>query len=292
MSTPSHNPRELKIDSPAKFNGDSTKANIWLNSVRTYLHINRDIYDDGEKQVVFALSFMKEGPADVWADTYRNKCLAHSPVNFGTFTEFTSEFKSSFIHEDTKSNAITWLTATKVSKELPLNDYISMFQNKVSTSEITDQSVLINYFAVGIPSFLMRRIMSMDTVPAKIDDWYAKAIHFKTQWERADVLASKKPFQNTQRTYHHPQRPNPTPRDPNAMDIDAMQMPQKLTEEERQRCMRERLCLKCRKAGHMARECRTQFTPRPNTTPQIARIEEVQEAQEGANISEIHMADF
>ena len=34
----------------------------------------------------------------------------------------------------------------------------------------------------------------MDTVPTKIDDWYTRAIHFKTQWDRADAIAHKKPY--------------------------------------------------------------------------------------------------
>lgn len=170
---------------------------------------------------------------------------------------------------------ITWLSATKVSKELPLNEYISSFQNKVAISEITDQGVLINYFAVGINPSLMRRIMSMDTVPITIEGWYTKAIHFKNQWERADVLDNRRKTFNTphQKTYtpHHPTQP---PRDPNAMDVDAVRL-KKLTDNERQCCMREGLCLRCRQPGHFANKCRTNI--RPNNNIQVARVEELPE---------------
>jgi hypothetical protein len=48
------------------------------------------------------------------------------------------------------------------------------------------------------------------------------------------------------------------------MDVDAIKVA-KLTKEERDRCMREGLCLRCRKKGHMARNCPT-FQQKPTAT--------------------------
>ena len=56
-----------------------------------------------------------------------------------------------------------------------------MFKNHVALANISDPNVLIGYFSAGIPPPLMRRIMSMDTVPSTIDGWYKKAIAFQTQ---------------------------------------------------------------------------------------------------------------
>jgi Zinc knuckle len=39
------------------------------------------------------------------------------------------------------------------------------------------------------------------------------------------------------------------------MELNATATVQKLTPEEREKCMREGLCLRCRAKGHMAREC-------------------------------------
>lgn len=117
--------------------------------------------------------------------------------------------------------------------------------------------------------------MTMDTVPTTISDWYKRAIHFKTQWERADVLDPKKKNHSypSPKPYT-PHRQNHTPKDPNAMEVDAVRL-EKLTDNERQRCMREGLCLRCRQPGHFANNCRTYA--RPANNPRIARIEEVTE---------------
>ena len=76
----------------------------------------------------------------------------------------------------------------------------------------------------------------MDMVPTKIDDWYTQAINFKTQWDRADAIACKKPYNpypiqknNTQQTQKA---------DPYAMDVDAVKL-EKLTSEEREKCFKE-----------------------------------------------------
>ena len=61
----------------------------------------------------------------------------------------------------------------------------------------------------------------MDTVPTTINDWYTQAIHFKTQWDRADAIASKKPYNPypVQRNHANHQTPKV---DPYTMDVDSI----------------------------------------------------------------------
>ena len=72
----------------------------------------------------------------------------------------------------------------------------------------------------------------MDTVPTKIDNWYTCAIHFKTQWETADAIAQKNPYNPypTQRnhTNHHS---SSSKVDPYTMDVNSIHI-EKLTQEE------------------------------------------------------------
>lgn len=79
--------------------------------------------------VAFALSFMTEGAAALWATTFVTKALATGTLNFGTFANFCTEFKQSFIQENVKDQAMAWLSTTQVSKTLPLGEYISQFKN-------------------------------------------------------------------------------------------------------------------------------------------------------------------
>ena len=112
---------------------------------------------------------------------------------------------------------------------LTLIEYISHFKKYSALASITDQNVLIGYFSAGIPSPLMRRIMSMDTVPSTIVDWYKKAISFQTQWECTEEI-SKRNSKPAHQSYHSFSTPMKTC-DPDAMDVDVIKVG-KLTAEE------------------------------------------------------------
>ena len=99
----------------------------------------------------------------------------------------------------------------------------------------------------------MQHIMSMDTIPTTIQEWYSKAIHFQTQWEQAKEISRRNQCP-TQHLYQ-PVTPNTLKiRDPNVMDVDVICIG-KLTLEEKKCCIEKGLCFHCQKAGHLSGEC-------------------------------------
>ena len=65
---------------------------------------------------------MKEGSARTWASTATKHAFAKTPADFGTWTAFFTNFKTSFVHANVKNEAIAWLTTTTVAKNLQLGD--------------------------------------------------------------------------------------------------------------------------------------------------------------------------
>ena len=123
-----------------------------------------------------------------------------------------------------------------------LESYISTFQSNTTHASITDHNVLISFFTAGIPTLLMKCIMSLNTVPEKIDDWYSKAIHFQNQWDRAEQIAQQS-GRSTQTFQSFSSSPRTT-KDSNAMGIDVIKV-KKLTPEEQEECFKKGLCLRC-----------------------------------------------
>jgi len=76
----------------------------------------------------------------------------------------------------------------------------------------------------------MHHIMSMDTIPTTVADWYKKAIHFQTQWERADEIIRRNNKPSSSYQTFSPSSSSKA-KDPNAMNIDAIKIP-KLSAEE------------------------------------------------------------
>ena len=200
-------PQELKLGQPSIFNGNPKKARAWINNTQLYLLVNKDIYNHDDKKIAFSLSFMKEGAAELWALTETEAAFIRNPPGFGTWADFIKKFNNSFILENTKEQAIAWLTTTKVNNKLDVLDYISKFKNKAALSGITDKNVLINFFSRGIPTQLMRRIYSMDIVPTTMEKWYQQTLHFKQVWERTNEIAKGRnnpfiPFQDNRNNNH------------------------------------------------------------------------------------------
>ena len=144
----------------------------------------------------------------------------------------------------------------------------------------------------------------MDMVPTKIDDWYMRAINFKTQWERADSVAHRKIYTpyTTQKTNTQVQSMPKV--NPYTMDIDAVKI-EKLTKEEMERCFKEGCCLRCRKPGHFMKDCTNfmeiPFQPRkPQEKPKRVAVvkEDEQELEnlaremEEVTIGKVTIEDF
>ena len=154
-----------------------------METVQIYLHVNKEIYDTDESRIAFALSFMKQGSAKTWASTIIKEALKTTTPNFGTFPTFVAKFQAAFIHADVESEARDWLVSAHVSKELTLENYITEFKNHVALSGATEEKMLIDLFASGIQPALMTQILSMDTIPTTLNEWYTKAAHFKSRWD-------------------------------------------------------------------------------------------------------------
>ena len=249
-----------------------------------YLLVNKAVYDNDDKQIAFALSYMTKGSALTWAATFRQSAISGTSFSLGTFADFVTKFNTTFKHHDVTGNAISWLSIQRMEKKKnnsyspSLTEYISTFKNHVTLANISDPNVLIGYFSAGIPPPLMRRIMSMDTVPSTIDEWYKKAIAFQTQWERADDIA-KRNSRSSHQTYHSFSNSAHTKtHDPDAMVVDTIKV-SKLTPEERKHCVEKKLCFHCRKPGHLSTACPA-FSQKGNQKVQKVSSEELPKLEE------------
>lgn len=132
---------------------------------------------------------MTEGLAGLWELTETETALRKNPQSFRSWNDFLARFNTSFILENTKDQAIAWLSTAKVNDKLDLLEYISKFKNNAALSGIKNGDALINFFSRGILTQIMKRIYSMDTVPTTVDKWYTQALHFKHIWEKTNEIA-------------------------------------------------------------------------------------------------------
>ena len=285
-------PTELKIGTPAEYDGDHKTALSWLNSVRAYVLINKEVYDNDNKRVVFALSHMKKGVAQAWASDYFEQAMAQQPVTFGTFDKFIENFKKVFTPIDSVGSAIAKLRT--LSQRGPVEEYISEFHTAAVRSKITDNAALIEFFTTGLKSALVHRILGMDTIPDTIELWYSKASHFDNQWLKAKAITARSNpsygsnHRNNSGKKKFYQKPSlQKEKDPNAMDVDVVH----LSKEDRDRNIKEGCCFNCSNRGHMSRECPNKNKQFPKGVKKVeAKIEEVNSDEEEGTVALITAA--
>jgi len=92
-----------------------------------YQIMNDRIYNKDRKKIIFALSFMKDGVAEIWKPSWWKQHTAEN-ATFGTWEEFKDTLKKSFTPADKEGNAITKMqTASMTGKTT--DEFIEEFKN-------------------------------------------------------------------------------------------------------------------------------------------------------------------
>ena len=161
MSSTTVKPAELQLSKLKAFNGSYKTAISWMHSTQFYLAVNETSYNNDAKKIAFTLSYMAEGSALTWANTFQENAINGTTITLRTWDNFLKKFQQTFKHQDTATNTISWLSihhmVKKNGKFSPsLKSYISTFQSNTTHAGIMDHNVLISFFATGISTPLMR----------------------------------------------------------------------------------------------------------------------------------------
>ena len=134
-----------------------------------------------------------------------------------------------------------------------IEDHIARFKVLLADSGVTEDSpTALDYFQKSIRLPLLKKILDWDNVPETLPEWY-KALKIDNDYHKVQRIIKRdgpkkeegKPRWNFQKE-----------KDENAMDVDVITKVYKaMTDEERTELMKKGLCFRCRKAGHLSRDC-------------------------------------
>ena len=80
--------KEIKMNTPTPFTGDKAKLNNFLMEVKMYMWMNSSVYDMHEKKILFMLSFMKDGTAGPWKQSFWNSIDFDNAQDLGSWRDF------------------------------------------------------------------------------------------------------------------------------------------------------------------------------------------------------------
>jgi hypothetical protein len=206
---------------------------------------------------------MNNGEAANWKEYYLDTLEDPNTgmPNFPTLVTFLADVRKAFQAADWVWEAVNRLETLrqgkKTGEELNTEFLQIVGQAGIDRETSSDHLHLIVYYRKMLEPRLSRRILFSDDVPKTIDGWMEKAIQFNTNWRMGNLFfnqdtkvspSKQKADTNKSNGNAHWWRTNER-KDPNAIDVDA------LTMEERGMLLRQRKCFRCKKTGHMVKDC-------------------------------------
>jgi hypothetical protein len=242
---------EIKIKAPENFDGKPDHVKRWLGSVKRYLDINDHVYGNDQKKIIFALSYMGDGPAENWVEDFTDSTTtlltSGQLKGYGSFADFCTLVNNDFGPANPAGSAMQDLM--KLRQNGSLIDYIAEFKLLAGRAGITEVNTFRQFFLGGMNTGLRRSIMS-DEIPTTNSDLIRKALTKQSNFEELKNLQNLYGGGTTQKKNNQTRKPRyHDTRDPNAMEVDRM------TQNEKEDCMKRGLCFRCQEKGHRANEC-------------------------------------
>jgi Zinc knuckle/Retrotransposon gag protein len=198
-------PREIKAigATPEKFYGERTKARQFIQEVKQYLRVNRDVagYDSPIRKAAFTLTLMTGPLVSGWVrdigDILDDPYLQDIPA---VWTHFLALFNKQFQDSAEKDRARAKL-ARHVMKNYEIDQYISEFEELLRDADYTlGNPESIQFFLEGLPSNILEKIL-VPPQPRVYLDYVQRAIEAVQARKQLEHLIRKKMASKPESTF-------------------------------------------------------------------------------------------
>ncbi|KAJ8096308.1 hypothetical protein PM082_011464 [Marasmius tenuissimus] len=259
---------------PERFTGDRDKTDRFCYDFGRYLRFNNRFYPKESERVDLFLSLIDHPWADARSleleDDHWDDDIPQNNKRWTTFADIRHRFKQDFGVRGRKGRSQVVLEEISMSGNLAkLENYIAAFELAAPFTGYNDEA-LLQFFKAGMNPGLRRAVEGMEPEPEGLQKFIKAAIHKQNRFEQqqAESKLWRKPTATPAVNVRAvPLAPAPQQTTPSRNPFNGTPVG-KLTPEERERCIREGRCFRCRQQGHNTPQCPSNTVP--TTQPQVA----------------------
>ncbi|RXW12060.1 hypothetical protein EST38_g13795 [Candolleomyces aberdarensis] len=237
---------------PPTFGGERSELNNFLHRLAISLALNPTNYATHAQKIFFTISYLTD-EAGLWADAWM-KSIPESEEgqekDWGTFKDFIAELQETFQPTNEENNAMIRLDKLR-QEDRHASEILTKFKLEARKAGLLRSGAmddgnakqLIQKLKKTLKPGLVEKLIMLNPQPTTFEDWCKKAITLDDIWyEARETMKGLRP-------------PPKNPVTKSRSVSTAVTTIGKLTKEERDRCIKENLCFRCRSPKHMAKDC-------------------------------------
>ena len=163
--------RNAKAADPEPFNGNQDRTEEFVRAVRIVVTMQADTFADERMKILYVLSFMCGGMAQVWAAN-ETMAVITGTSQMQTLDIFLESVEKTFGDPDRARTARTQLHKLKMAPGTTAEDYTARFEMLAGRTGFNDAALKDIYFW-GLPNSILQKIFAQVTLPNGLEAWKA-----------------------------------------------------------------------------------------------------------------------
>ncbi|KAJ8501779.1 hypothetical protein ONZ51_g369 [Trametes cubensis] len=241
-----------KIKDPEVFNRDQDKTRSFFNQLfLLFTAWPHDFVNDYTK-VATALSFMEGDNINYWQDITIQR--AEEEIRPGVYQGFDSwlvfkrNFLLTFAPVDEVDDSMVNLTTMQLKDYSSVNEFNARFMDLTFKRKILDPAAQLALYRNALPEYLLKKISMLYPLLTNIEEWMTRTKEIDHSYHLTEkILANRRGRKaKTSKARKNIKMVNV---EDDSLDIN------KLSVKERQELQDKGLCFRCRKQGHISKDC-------------------------------------